>query len=61
MTLDAKLGAAIGFLTALTADLSSYRKAKLQDKDAKYDWTLAALRWVIGGLTGAGVGLVGSR
>ena len=57
MTLETKLGAAIGFLTALTTDLSTFRQARLKDSTARFDWPLAILRWVMGGLAGAGLGI----
>jgi hypothetical protein len=57
MTLETKLGAAIGYLTSLTTDLSTFRQARLKDKTARFDWPLAVLRWVMGGLAGAGLGI----
>jgi hypothetical protein len=41
----------------LTTDLSTFRQARLKDKTARFDWPLAVLRWVMGGLAGAGLGI----
>lgn len=50
------VSAVLGLIGAASADLSSYRKTLQSDPDAKFDWKLAAWRWVQGAATTAFLG-----
>lgn len=42
----------VGAASAVATDLQSYANARKRNKDASFDWSLLAIRAVIGALTG---------
>lgn len=46
-------GAVTGIVTAAAVDISAFRSWKSFDDVARYDWKVAAFRWVQGAILGA--------
>lgn len=51
------IGAITGFLSSALTDLDAFKKAKDVNILARYNWTLALQRWVMGAVSGAMLGL----
>lgn len=51
------IGALTGFLSSALTDLDAFKKAKDFNILAKYNWTLAVQRWLMGAVSGAMLGL----
>lgn len=47
------VGTITGFLSSALTDFDAFKKSKDANILARYNWTLAVQRWVMGGVSGA--------